>query len=158
MIVWTHFYIIFEWLIIRTKVTYYVIASVSVCLQFPFRSVTQRFRRNLTQMFTTLRRRAEVLFRMSGFKVKVIRRGQMPYDFFPFRSVTLEPLEGFRRNLTNVYQTETMCRSNVLDGWIQGHGLAIYSKSSFTFGPCIEVFWIFWKACPWETHDPQIAL
>ena len=39
---------------------------------------------------------------------------------------------------TNVYQTETMCRSNVLDGWIQGHGLAIYSKSSFTFGPCIE--------------------
>ena len=31
-----------------------------------------------------------------------------------------------------------MCRSNVLDGWIQCHGLAIYSKSSFTFGPCIE--------------------
>ena len=25
-----------------------------------------------------------------------------------------------------------------MDGWIQGHGLAIYSKSSFTFGPCIE--------------------
>ena len=31
-----------------------------------------------------------------------------------------------------------MCRSNIPGGWIQGHGLAIYSKSSFTFGPCIE--------------------
>jgi len=39
---------------------------------------------------------------------------------------------------TNVNQTETMCWSNVPDGWVQGHGLAIYSKSSFTFGPCIE--------------------
>ena len=110
----------------------------------PFRSVTleplEGFRRNLTQIYTKLRRCAEAMFWMAGFKVKVILRGQRPYDFFPFRSVTLEPLEGFRRNLTNVYQTETMCRSNVLDGWIQGHGLAIYSKSSFTFGPCIEVF------------------
>ena len=24
------------------------------------------------------------------------------------------------------------------NSWIQGHGLAVYSKSSFTFGPCIE--------------------
>ena len=31
-----------------------------------------------------------------------------------------------------------MCRSNVLNDWIQGHILAIYSNSSFTFGPCIE--------------------
>ena len=31
-----------------------------------------------------------------------------------------------------------MCRSNVLNDWIQGHRLAIYSNSSFTFGPCIE--------------------
>ena len=70
----------------------------------PFRSVTlealEGFRRNLTQMLTRLRRRAEAMFRMAGFKVKVILRGQKPYHFFPFRSVTLEALEGFRRNLT----------------------------------------------------------
>ena len=84
---------------------------------------------------------------MAGFKVKVILRGQRPYDCFPFRSVTLEPLEGFRRNLTQMFTklrryAEAMFRMagfkvNVILR-IQGHGLAIYSKSSFTFGPCIE--------------------
>ena len=144
---------------------------------FPFCSVTleplEGFLRNLTQMLTKLRRRAEAMFLMAGFKVKVILRGQRPYDSFSFCSVILEPLEGFRRNQTqmftrlrwcaeamflmagfkvnvilrgqrphaffslplcnswtpwriskkpdtNVYQTETMCRSNVPDGWIQG--------------------------------------
>ena len=76
---------------------------------FPFRSVTfealEGFWRNLTQMFTRLRRCAEAIFRMAGFKVKVILRGQWPYDFFPFRSVTLEPLKGFRRNLTQMITT-----------------------------------------------------
>jgi hypothetical protein len=47
---------------------------------FPFRSVTleplEGFQRNLTQMLTRLRRRAEAMFRMAGFKVKVILRGQ----------------------------------------------------------------------------------
>ena len=71
-----------------------------------FRSVTleplEGFRSNLTQMFTRLSRYAEAMFRMAGFKVKVILRGQRPYGFFPFRSVTLESLEGFRRNLTQM--------------------------------------------------------
>ena len=73
---------------------------------FSIRSVTleplEGFRRNLTQMFTSLRRRAEAMFRMAGLKVKVTLRGQRPYDFFPFRSVTLEALKGFRRNLTQM--------------------------------------------------------
>ena len=73
---------------------------------FPFRSVTleplEGFRRNLTQMSTRLRQWAEAMLRIAGFKVKVILRGQRPYAFFPFRSVTLGPLEGFRRNLTQM--------------------------------------------------------
>ena len=90
-------------------------------------------------MLTRLRRRAEAMFRMAGFQVKVILRGQRPYYFFSlllFNSWT--PWRISKKPETNVYQTETMCRSNVLDGWIQGHGQAIYSKSSLTFGPCIE--------------------
>ena len=78
---------------------------------FPFRSVTlealEGFRRNLTQMLTRLRRRAEAMFRMAGFKV--IRRGQRPYEFFPFISVTLEALEGFRRNLTQMFTRLRRC-------------------------------------------------
>ena len=74
---------------------------------FPFRSVTlealEGFRRNLTQMLTRLRRCAEAMFQMAWFKVNVILRGQRPYDFFPFCSVTLEALEGFRRNLTQMF-------------------------------------------------------
>ena len=73
---------------------------------FPFRFVTlealEGFRRNLTQMLTRLRRRAEAMLWLAGLKVKVILRGQMPYYFFPFRSVNLEALEGFRRNLTQL--------------------------------------------------------
>ena len=73
---------------------------------FPFRSVTfealEGFRRNLTQMLTRLRQYAEAMFQMAGFKVSVILRCQWPYDFFPLRSVTLEALEGLRRNLTQM--------------------------------------------------------
>ena len=72
---------------------------------FPFRTVTleplEGFRRNLTQTFTRLRRCAEAMFWMAGFKVNVILRGQRSY-FPPFRYVTIEPLEGFRRNLTQM--------------------------------------------------------
>ena len=53
-------------------------------------------------MLTRLRQSAEAMFQMAGFKVNVILRGQRSYDFFPFRSVTIEPLEGFRRNLTQM--------------------------------------------------------
>ena len=63
---------------------------------FPFCIVTlealEGLRRNLTQMLTRLGRRAEGMFWMAGFKVKVIIRGKRPYDFFPFLSVTLEAL------------------------------------------------------------------
>ena len=78
---------------------------------FPLRSVTlEGFRRNLTQMLTRLRRRsAEAMFQMAGFKVKVILRGQRPYYFFPFRSVTLEALEGFQRNLTQMLTKLRRC-------------------------------------------------
>ena len=73
---------------------------------FPFLSVTlealEGFRKYLTQMLTRLKRRAEAMFRMTVFKVKVILRGQRPYYFFPFRSVNLEALEGFQRNLTQL--------------------------------------------------------
>jgi hypothetical protein len=51
---------------------------------FPFRSVTleprEGFRRNLTQLFTTLRRCAEAMFRMAHFKVKVTLRVQASYN------------------------------------------------------------------------------
>ena len=123
---------------------YYVVASVSVCplaISLPPCNSSSPWRiwRNLTQMLTTLRRRAEAMFWMAGFKVKVILRGQRPYYFFSLPLCnSWTPLRISKKPDTNVYQTETMCRSNVLDGWIQGHGLAIYSKSSFTFGPCIE--------------------
>ena len=77
---------------------------------FPFCSVTleplEGFRRPLTQMFTRLRWCAEAMFRMAGFKVKVRLRGSNGHmTLFPFRSVTLEPLEGFRRNLTQMFTT-----------------------------------------------------
>ena len=42
------------------------------------------------------------MFWIAGFKVKVKLRGQRPYYFFPFCSVTLEALEGFRRYLTQM--------------------------------------------------------
>ena len=84
--------------ILRGQMAYYF---------FPFRSITleslEGLRRNVTQMFTRLIRRAEAMFWMAGFNVKVILRGQRPYDFFPFRSVTLEALEGLRRNLTQMF-------------------------------------------------------
>ena len=80
---------------------------------FPLRSVTlealEGFRRNLTQMLTRLRQCAEAMFQMAGFKVKVIPRGQRPYYCFPFRSVTLEALEGFRRNLTQMLTRLRQC-------------------------------------------------
>ena len=60
-------------------------------------------------MLTRLRRRAEALFWMAGFKVKVILRGQMAYDFFPFRSITLESHEGFRRNLRQMFTRLRRC-------------------------------------------------
>ena len=75
-------------------------------MTFPFCSVTlealEWFRRNLTQMLTRLRRRAEAMLRIAGFKVKVRLRDQRTYDCFPFPSVTLEALERFRRNLTQM--------------------------------------------------------
>ena len=103
----------------------------SVCLSdsnFPSAlEALEGFRRNLTQMLTRLRWRAEAMFWMAGFKVKVILRGQRPYDFFSLQLCnSWTPRRISKKPDTNVYQTETMCRSNVLDGWIQGHGLAIY--------------------------------
>ena len=69
-------------------------------------------------MLTRLRRRAEAMFRMAGFKVKFILRGSKSgfkghTTLFPFHPVIIEPLEWFRRHLTNVYHIETTCRSYV---------------------------------------------
>ena len=67
---------------------------------FPFRPVTleplEGFRRNLTQMFTRLRRCAEAMFWMAG---------SVCLSICPFCSVTLEHFEGFRRNLTQMLTT-----------------------------------------------------
>jgi hypothetical protein len=52
---------------------------------FPLCSVTleplEGFRRDLTKMLTTLRRRANAMFRMACFKIKVRLTGQRSYDF-----------------------------------------------------------------------------
>jgi len=55
---------------------------------------------------------------MAGFKVKVILRGQRPYYIFPFRSVTLEPLQGFRRNLTQMFTRLRRCAEAMF--WMAG--------------------------------------
>ena len=93
---------------------------------FPFPSVTleplEGFRRNLTQMLTRLRQCAEAMFRMAGIKVKVILRGQRPYFFSLPLCNSWTPWRILKKPDTNVYQTETLCRSNIPDGWIQGQG------------------------------------
>ena len=105
---------------------------------FPFRSVTlepfEGFRRNLTQMFTRLRWCAEAMFWMTGSVCLSVC--PLAISLPLCNSWTLWRIS--KKHDTNVNQTETMCRSNVLNDWIQGHRLAIYSNSSFTFGPCIE--------------------
>jgi hypothetical protein len=64
---------------------------------FPYRTVTlepvEGFQRNLIQVFTRLRRRAEAMFRMAGFKVKVILKGQKSYDIVSLP--LLNPLKDF---------------------------------------------------------------
>ena len=104
---------------------------------FPVPSVTlealERFRRNLTQMLTSLRGRAEAMFRMAGFKVKVILRGQRPYDFSLLLCNSWTHWMISKKPDTNVNQTQMTCRSNVPDGWIQGQGHTLGSKAIWLF-------------------------
>ena len=144
------------------QVIYY---TPEVCLSvrpFPFRSVTleplQGFRRNLTQMLTRLRRRAAAMFRMAGFKVKVILRLDM--TLFPFCSVTLEPLERFLNfapilwymyNTLDLYCPASRCSCNSLLSyqcnlhWYDNKLLHInHYYSNFTLDQILSgCFWIF---------------
>ena len=57
-------------------------------------------------MLNTSRRHTELMDRTAVFKVKVISskviRSQRSCDLFRVRCVTVEPIEGFRRNLAHM--------------------------------------------------------